>query len=166
MDYENYPSIFDMVKGVDTKYVLNLTLMTDDFHKVKMICYKLNKSNKQIDRAEFYFDYKIYRTIMKITENVFMSGKSEYKFPGFFGGEDGKRRLTIIVNDGGKRGIKLLFNDEFSSKMKEGFTGKMIFSVDDLFNASRLFDTVNTVNNYELGNIKHILKKKVQGKGK
>ena len=155
---DSHYAIFESVKLGESGYAFKVESHLHNFSKLKILCYQFEKkNNKQKNLAAFFMDYTDYRVRISMLKALY-NAKREYKFPTLFGGKDGSRMLTMsIAKD--KTGFCILFqfNDTQTAKEKEGYDGKLIFSINDRFAIQRLFDTIKTVDAWEMANIQTIL---------
>jgi len=120
--------------------------------KVKLVCFKRDKKNKRIDMAEFYEDYKSLRAILDLLYAKWHKGQ-ECKIARF-GGTDGQRRLTWDLSNVPK--LTLWFEDNISKEKFSKYTGKMMYSLTGALDFQELFNLRNTLNNWELLNLKEL----------
>ena len=124
--------------------------------KIKLVCFKRDKDNKRIDMAEFYEDYKSFRAILDLINAKWRIG-DKYKISRF-GGTDGQRRLSYDLSWSPTKDAKLTFwfEDLISKEKYDGYTGKMMFSIKEPLDFQELFNLRDTLNNWELLNLKEL----------
>jgi len=133
----------------------------EEGQKVKFVFVKRAKGNKRVDLGKFFMDYRILRSLLNMIEKGWSIKRSKYVFSkSFYGGADGKRRLIIEIK---KNTIFFNCYDNIIKTEHEkykGYTGNLMFSLNEPFDIQEFFDIRTTLNNWEIANISKLLKVK------